>query len=126
MCEYCDMTLVDVEHACEDYFIHKPFCLRDEHTNKRIKADGNHSLMYLREYRKAKVWSIICEFADDYGTVVEIPIIYCPRCGNKLAGKNTRKNIINQMSDYAMQNEVGLEEAKLIAECCGKLTSFEK
>ena len=54
MCEYCDMTLVDVEHACPDYFIHKPLHLIDEYSGKRIKADGYNPIMYLREYRKSK------------------------------------------------------------------------
>lgn len=89
MCEYCDMTLVDVEHASPEYFIHKPFYIIDDHTRRRIKADGNHSIMYLREYRNAgsHTWSIICEFADDVGNVVEMPIIYCPRCGDDLVGR---------------------------------------
>lgn len=90
MCEHCDMTLVNVETACKDYFIHKPFYIRDEHTGRRIKANGNYPMMYLREYRNvgSHTWSLICEFADDNGTVVEMPIIYCPRCGDKLVGKN--------------------------------------
>lgn len=87
MCEYCDMTLM---HTCKDYFTHKPFDLKDEYTGKRIKADGNHPVMYLREYRPAgdHIWSLICEFADNYGTVVETPVIYYPKCGDKLVGKN--------------------------------------
>lgn len=88
MCEYCDMTLVNVEHACEDYFIHKPLHLRDDYNGKRIKADGNHPIMYLREYRKSNTWGLVCEFADSCGTIVETPVIYCPRCGDKLVGKN--------------------------------------
>lgn len=90
MCEYCDMTLVNTERACKDYFIHKPFYLKDEYTGKRIKADGYHPTMYLREYRPSgdHTWSLICEFADEGGTVVEAPVIYCPRCGDKLVGKN--------------------------------------
>ena len=84
MCEYCDMTLVNVENACEEYFIHKPLHLRDDHTYKRIKADGEHPIMYLREYRKSTLWQLVCEFADDNGTVVASPIIYCPRCGRDL------------------------------------------
>lgn len=90
MCEYCDMTLVDIENACEKYFIHKPFYIRDDFTGKRIKADGNHSMMYLREYRNigSNTWSLICEFADNKGAVIEMPVIYCPRCGGKLVGSN--------------------------------------
>ena len=90
MCEYCDMTLVNTQTACKDYFIHKPFTLRDEHTGKRIKADSDHPVMYLREYRTGgdHTWSLICEFADEGGTVVESSVIYCPRCGDKLVGKN--------------------------------------
>lgn len=88
MCQYCDMTLVNVEYACEDYFIHKPLHVRDDFTGKRIKADGNHPIMYLREYRKTHTWALVCEFADDNGTVIETPIIYCPRCGDKLVGKS--------------------------------------
>lgn len=90
MCQYCDMTLVDVEHACKDYFIHKPLPIRNDYTGKRIKADGNHPIMYLREYRLSgsHVWSLICEFADEEGTVIETPICYCPRCGDRLIGKN--------------------------------------
>lgn len=89
MCEYCDMTLVNVEHASPEYFIHKPFYVRDDHTGRRIKADGNHATMYLREYRNvgSHTWSIICEFTDDAGSIVETPIIYCPRCGDKLVGR---------------------------------------
>ena len=92
MCEYCDMTLVNTQTACKDYFIHKPFTLRDEHTGKRIKADGDHPVMYLREYRTGggHTWSLICEFADEGGTVVESSVIYCPRCGDKLVGKNNK------------------------------------
>lgn len=90
MCEYCDMTLVDKEHTCDDYFIHKPFKIKDEHTKKRIKANGEYPIMYLREYRPSgsHIWSLICEFADDGGTIIEMPVIYCPRCGDKLVGKN--------------------------------------
>lgn len=90
MCEYCDMTLVNVENACKDYFIHKSFYIIDEHTRKCIKADGEHPVMYLREYRTdgSRVWSLICEFADDEGTVIEMPVIYCPKCGDNLAEKN--------------------------------------
>ncbi len=46
--------------------------------------------MYLREYRPDgdHIWSLICELADDKGTVIEMPVIYCPRCGDKLVGKN--------------------------------------
>lgn len=89
MCEYCDMTLVDVENACDEYFIHKPLHLKDDYTNKRIKADGNHPMMYLREYRQSKThtWGLVCEFSDEAGTVVETPVIYCPRCGDKLVGR---------------------------------------
>ena len=92
MCEYCDMTLVNVETACKDYFIHKPLHLRDEHTGKRIKANGEYPIMYLREYRNdgSNTWSLICEFADEAGTVIESPIIYCPRCGDHLIGRERR------------------------------------
>ena len=92
MCEYCDMTLVDVEHACKDYFVHKPFHIRND-TGKRIKANGDYPIMYLREYRQSgsHTWSLICEFADDKGTIIEMPVIYCPRCGNKLVGRNITK-----------------------------------
>lgn len=89
-CEYCDMTSVNKEHACKDYFIHKSFSLIDAHTKKHIEADGTHPEMYLREYRNEglHLWSLIVEFADEAGTVVELPISYCPICGNKLIGKN--------------------------------------
>lgn len=86
MCEYCDMTLVYVE---EDSFIHKPLHIRNERTGKRIKADGNNPVMYLREYRKAKSWSLICELTDDNCSVIETPVIYCPRCGRRLANAET-------------------------------------
>ena len=90
MCEYCDMTLVNKEHARRDYFTHKPFYLINERTGKRIKADGNNPVMYLREYRPDgdHVWSLVVEFADEHDTVVESPILYCPRCGDALVGKN--------------------------------------
>lgn len=90
MCEYCDMTLVDIENSCDEYFIHKPLNLRNDSTYRRIKADGNHPIMYLREYRQSKThtWSLVCEFADEAGTVVVTPIVYCPRCGDKLVGRN--------------------------------------
>ena len=88
MCEYCDMTLVDVGHSCKDYFIHKPFHLYDDFNGKRIKANGENPTMYLREYRRVGLWDLICEFADDHGMVVRTPIIYCPRCGQKLVGTN--------------------------------------
>ena len=90
MCQYCDMTLVDVEHACDEYFIHKPLYVRNSENFKRIKADGNHPMMYLKEYRQTvtHIWALVCEFADDNGTVIETPICYCPKCGDKLVGKN--------------------------------------
>ena len=90
MCKYCDMSIVDPEIASPEYYIHRPFYLLDDHTRKRIKADGNHPIMYLREYRNnigCHTWSIICEFADDPGRVVETPVIYCPVCGDKLIGR---------------------------------------
>ena len=86
MYSYCNRTQVDIDNACKEYFIHKPLPLKDEHTQQPIKADGEHPVMYLREYRTAgSTWSLICEFADDAGNVVELPIIYCPRCGSKLS-----------------------------------------
>lgn len=88
MCDYCDMTDVNVEHACKDYFIHKPFYLVNEHTHEILKANGNNPVLYLREYREVDHWSLICEFADDAGTVVEATVSHCPRCGRKLEGTN--------------------------------------
>lgn len=90
MCSYCNMTEVDKEHACKKYFIHKPFVLADEHTHKLIKTDGEHPVMYLREYRTegGHIWSLIIELADEVGTVVETPVLHCPICGDKLTGKN--------------------------------------
>lgn len=91
MCEFCDNSFVNREHASDDYYIHKPLPLRNSHNHKRIKADGHHPMMYLKEYRPSgsHIWAIVCEFNDDNGTVVEIPAIYCPRCGDKLVGKET-------------------------------------
>lgn len=85
MCDYCDKTDVNVEHANKDYFIHKPFYLVNEYTHEVLKADGNSPVLYLREYRTIDRWSLICEFADDAGMVVESPISHCPRCGRKLS-----------------------------------------
>lgn len=92
MCKYCDMSLVNIETACKDYFIHRPFYLKNEHTKKRIKADGTNPVTYLREYRNngSHTWSLICEFADEAGAVVESPIIYCPICGDRLIGRERR------------------------------------
>ena len=90
MCSYCSMTSVNKEHACKEYFIHKAFAFADEHTHELIKSDVEHPVMYLREYRNegGHVWSLIIELADDAGTVLETPAMYCPRCGDKLTGKN--------------------------------------
>lgn len=88
MCKYCDMTLVNKEKSCKEYYIHSPFYLRDEYDYKKIKANGYNPTMYLREYKKTGIWSIICEFADDAGTVVETQVVYCPRCGKRLLGFN--------------------------------------
>lgn len=85
MCDYCDKTDVDVEHANKDYFIHKPFYLINEYTHEVLKANGNNPVLYLREYRTIDHWSLICEFADDVGMVVESPVSYCPKCGRKLS-----------------------------------------
>ena len=52
MCKYCDMTEVNVEHACEDYFIHKSFRLQDDFNGKVIGNSGSYPHMYLREYKK--------------------------------------------------------------------------
>ena len=96
MCKYCDTSYIDVQYSCSDYFVHRPFYLRNDYNGKRIKADRNNPIMYLREYSKSNTWSLICEFADEEGTVIETPIIYCPRCGNKLVRKkykiNNKKN----------------------------------
>lgn len=84
MCDYCDITDVNIKHACKEYFIHKSFFLVDEHTHELLKDTGYNPVMYLREYRDLDRWSLICEFADDNGTVIEAPISYCPRCGRTL------------------------------------------
>ena len=86
MCKYCDTQLVNKEHACPEYFIHKSFRLIDEHTKDQIKDNGDNPVMYLREYRKPlhPVWSLVVEFADEKGTVVESAVLYCPRCGRLL------------------------------------------
>ena len=78
------MTEVNSEHACEDYFIHKPFRLQDDYDGKLIKNDKWHPCMYLREYRKTSYWEIVIEFADDSGTVLRTQAVNCPKCGRKL------------------------------------------
>ena len=89
MCQYCDMTLVAV-NANEYYFKHKPMYVRNSKNYKRIKADGYSPMMYLKEYIHPgpHTWALVCEFNDDDETVIETPISYCPRCGDKLVGKN--------------------------------------
>ena len=82
MCKYCDMTEVDIKNS-SDYYIHKPFNLIDDYSQKVLVPNGNNPIMYLREYKK-DIWSLICEFADDKGTVVEMKINNCPKCGRKL------------------------------------------
>lgn len=96
-CKYCDTTSVDKEHSCSEYYIHHPFVLKNEHTNKRIKNDGNNPVCYYREYYKPKthLWHLVMEFADDKGTVVEMPAHYCINCGDKLVGKDSFKESAN-------------------------------
>lgn len=84
MCKYCNTDLVNKEYACKEYFIHEPFYLADAHTHKALEANGDNPVLYLREYRELDCWSLICEFADDAGTVVEALVSHCPRCGRKL------------------------------------------
>ena len=84
MCDYCNMTDVNTKHACKDYFIHKPFFLVNEYTHEPLEANGSNPVLYLREYREVNRWSLICEFADDAGMVVEAPVSHCPKCGRTL------------------------------------------
>ena len=84
MCDYCSKADVNVEHANKDYFIHKPFYLINEYTHEVLLANGRNPVLYLREYRNIDHWSLICEFADEEGMVIEAPIDHCPRCGRKL------------------------------------------
>lgn len=95
MCEFCDMTSVNLEHACNEYFIHKSFNIQNDETKKTIKEDGNNPVIYLREYRKNEKWSIVCELADKNGTVIETPVVFCPKCGRKLKQSNKRKGDYN-------------------------------
>lgn len=88
MCKFCNMDSVNLKHACDEYFIHKLFEIQNDETKKAIRADGNNPVVYLREYRKNEKWSIVCEFADVNGTVVEIPVSFCPMCGKKLKHSN--------------------------------------
>lgn len=96
MCKYCDMSYIDTQHSCPDYIIHRPLYLINGY-GKRIKADRSNLIMYLREYIKSNTWSLICEFADE--TMIETPIIYCPRCGRKLV---ERKRTQNETGNYRL------------------------
>ena len=95
MCEFCDMTSVNLKHACDEYFIHKSFGVKNDETKKTIKAGGDNPVMYLREYRNNERWSAVCEFADESGTVIETPVVFCPKCGRKLKQSNKRKGEYN-------------------------------
>lgn len=102
MCKYCDTQLVNKERACPDYFIHKSFRLIDEHTKDQIKDNGDNPVMYLREYRKPlhPVWSLVVEFADEKGTVVESAVLYCPRCGRPLLEDNSEPQQTNDFREH--------------------------
>lgn len=88
MCKYCDMTEVNIEYACDDYFIHKSFRLQDDFNGKVIGNSESYPYMYLREYRNTPYWEIVMEFADDAGTVLRTQAVHCPKCGRKLNQMN--------------------------------------
>lgn len=98
MCDYCDMTFINEDRSCDEYLVHKPLYLKDENTRRRIKADWKHPIMFLKEYRRVGIWHLVCKTPDDDTILVETPIIYCPRCGRKLAGFNNETNISNKNS----------------------------
>lgn len=73
MCRFCNMTNVDIKNTCKDYYIHRPFVIINEYNQEVLEPNGNNPTMYLREYIKGDMkgfWSLICEFADDNGTVI--------------------------------------------------------
>ena len=39
--------------------------------------------------------------------------------------KNSRDNILKIVSDYALQEDVSIKEAKVVADFCGELLKFE-
>ena len=87
MCDCCDITNVNTIQA-NDYYMYKSFYLVDEYTHEVLEATGRNPVLYLRQYKLTDHWSLICEFADDKGTVIESPVNFCPICGDRLAGKN--------------------------------------
>ena len=91
MCRFCDTADANIKNTCKDYYIHNPFIVSDEHNQEVLEPDENNPIMYLREYTKGDMkglWSLVCEFADDNGTVIETRVGCCPMCGRKLTKIN--------------------------------------
>lgn len=88
MCKFCSVSFANVKYACEEYLIYKLFELKNDETKKSYNTDGNEPVMYLREYRQDKKWSVVCEFADNDGRVVETPVYFYKKCGRKLKDEN--------------------------------------
>lgn len=108
------MTGVDTKHACPEYFIHEPLPLTDDFDKKVILPDRSSPVTYLREYRNKNQWSLVCEFADDAGTVIETIITHCPKCGRNLTNCNT-----SGISERKLKHSLG------VARMCEKLAKKE-
>ena len=84
VCEYCEKTLhmgkkVGKVDSCE---LMGNMPIIDEFSEKKIVPNGNNPVQYIRKYKDR--YSLVTEFSNDEGTVILLPINYCPMCGRRL------------------------------------------